>query len=375
MMMNKNYNSIEDLLFDKSFRDWILYRTDTNNFWEEWLKNSPEKSDIVNYAKAILYTLSVRNTEISEEEIQVEINKVLNEIDKDGSSDELLLVSDGGILIKKPIKLKRRLAVAMLGITILLVAGYMIRERYVGIQSTDTLSQVSKTGAANLAFVDQYNKSDTAADVLLPDGSHVQLSPASKLRFEKNNFLSNREISLEGEAFFDVQKDAAHPFIVNTKSMVTKVLGTSFIVKEFNTDKTASVIVKTGRVSVSKLKDFTENDKHSEQLPGIILTPNQQLIYTIADNDLNKSIIEKPLILPKIKSIFNFNNTPVKDVFETLEKAYGISIIYDNDQVSGKTLSASFGEEDFYQKLIILCKAINASYEIIDGSVVINFKN
>ena len=200
MMMNKNYNSIEDLLFDKSFRDWILYRTDTNNFWEEWLKNSPEKSDIVNYAKAILYTLSVRNTEISQEEIQVEINKVLNEIDKDGSSDELLLVSDGGILIKKPIKLKRRLAVAMLGITILLVAGHMIRERYVGIQSTDTLSQVSKTGAANLAFVDQYNKSDTAADVLLPDGSHVQLSPASKLRFEKNNFLSNREISLEGEA-------------------------------------------------------------------------------------------------------------------------------------------------------------------------------
>ena len=90
---------------------------------------------------------------------------------------------------------------------------------------------------------------------------------------------------------------------------------------------------------------------------------------------MNKSIIEKPLILPKIKSIFNFNNTPVKDVFETLEKAYGISIIYDNDQVSGKTLSASFGEEDFYQKLIILCKAINASYEIIDGSVVINFKN
>ncbi len=369
--MNNEYHTIEDLLFDKSFRDWILNRTDANNFWEQWTKNNPEKSDIINYAKAILYTISVRNTEITEEEIEYEINKVISEMDMDMVDDETMEVNATGLLITK---YKKSICIAVLTIAILLGTGYLMVEYNYKIKSSQNAKQISKEGIINFASVIRNNETDTNETVLLPDGSQVILSPKSKLVYGKNNFSANRQVSLQGEAFFDVHRDPAHPFTVYTKSMVTKVLGTSFLVKEFNNDQTASIVVKTGRVSVFKEKNYTEYDPSSNQLTGIILTPNQQLTYTIANNELTKSIIEKPVILPKSRPVFNFRIRPVNDIFESLEEAYGINIIYDTEMVTDQTLSVSFGEEDFYQKLTIVCKAINASYEIVDGTVVISFK-
>ncbi len=373
-MTTRKYDSIEDLLFDKSFRDWILYCKDANDFWLRWMENNPGKADIVNYAKAILFTISVRNAEISEDEIQYEIDKVLAEMNEGFGDAESLEVNEAGMLIKKQVSLKKWLGVAVLSIVIVLAVGYFITDRRSSIQFASEASQLSLDGHIYIAAVIRYNASDTNEAVLLPDGSQVRLSPRSKLMYDANDFSTNREISLQGEGFFNVQKDPAHPFTVHTKSVVTKVLGTSFFVKEFSHDKTASVIVRTGRVSVYKQKDFIEENKKLKPLSGVILTPNQQITYTISNRELTKSIIEKPVLLTETRPLFNFNATPVQDVFDILEEAYGINIICDVELIVGRTLSASFGKEDFYQKLMIICKAINATYELIDGTVVINFR-
>jgi hypothetical protein len=66
-----------------------------------------------------------------------------------------------------------------------------------------------------------------------------------------------------------------------------------------------------------------------------------------------------------------FNGTPVSRVFKRLQELYGIPIVYDEEAVSSCSLFATMGNESFYQKLNIICKAINASYEKIDGNIVV----
>ena len=230
-------------------------------FWLQWLENNSGKADIVNYAKAILFTISVRNAEISEDEIQYEIDKVLAEMSENFGEEELLEVNEAGILVKKQVSLKQWFGFALASIVIVLAVGYFITDRRSNIQSASEASQLSLDGHVYIAAVIRHNSSDTNEAILLPDGSQVRLSPRSKMMYDANDFSTNREISLQGEGFFNVQKDPAHPFTVHTKSVVTKVLGTSFFVKEFSHDKTASVIVRTGRVSVYKQKDFIEENE------------------------------------------------------------------------------------------------------------------
>ena len=69
---------------------------------------------------------------------------------------------------------------------------------------------------------------------------------------------------------------------------------------------------------------------------------------------------------------FEFNSTPLKDVFKTLQNTYGINIIYDESVINSCSLSASMGDENFYEKLELICKAINGSYESIDGTIFIS---
>ncbi|MBC8083762.1 MAG: FecR domain-containing protein, partial [Hymenobacter sp.] len=86
-------------------------------------------------------------------------------------------------------------------------------------------------------------------EVVLPDRSHVWLRPRSELRCAAT-FGATRTVRLRGEAFFDVTKDRAHPFVVRTAAVAVRVLGTSFNVKAYPKLPATTVLVRTGRVQV-----------------------------------------------------------------------------------------------------------------------------
>jgi type II secretory pathway component GspD/PulD (secretin) len=70
-----------------------------------------------------------------------------------------------------------------------------------------------------------------------------------------------------------------------------------------------------------------------------------------------------------------YEDTPLEEVFTRLGKAYGINIVYDNELVKKSTVTADLKGETFYHKLDLICRAIGAEYEVIDGQVVISFSN
>jgi hypothetical protein len=106
---------------------------------------------------------------------------------------------------------------------------------------------------------------------------------------------------------------------------------------------------------------------------GLVLTPNQQAIYTQEDAKLTKSLFENPTLLsiPGSKVNFEFADANMQNVFDAVEEAYGVDIVYDEDVMKNCYLNASLTDESLQVKLALICRAVNATYEIMDTHIII----
>ncbi|MEO5683213.1 MAG: FecR family protein [Chitinophagaceae bacterium] len=374
-MAEPAFINIEDFVFNPSFRDWVLHNDAAHQAtWEKWMAANPHKIAVMQHAKSIVYALSADHSQLSEQEIDHAIRDILNAKSsiQNNLPDDLRSSINQNQLInaKQPARFKW-LAGAAAAAALVVVSFLYFNDN--GYKSPgQEASQYSASDSDAAGTIARFNPSDTILIVMLPDSSRVELAARSGVTYSADSFRHQRTVQLTGEAFFDVKKMPAAPFLVYTNSMVTKVLGTSFRVKEFPGDKKAIVWVKTGKVSVYKQKEFSASDAASKQLDGIIIIPNQQVTYDVDSRQLTKNIIDKPVLLSNTADeIFAFHSTPLKEVFLTLERAYGIQLMYDETMISSCSLSVNMGNESFYEKLDLICRTINASYEVIDGSIYI----
>jgi transmembrane sensor len=203
----------------------------------------------------------------------------------------------------------------------------------------------------------------------------VELAVNSRVSYPCNfDSGSTRDIYLSGEAFFKVAKNPNKPFRVFANEIVTKVLGTSFKVRSFEKDSVIQVIVKTGKVSVfSQSKTKVKETSTAEKTSGFILTPNQQLTYSKEGKQFQKILLEKPAMIVPVAVDRNmiYEDSRIEEVFDQVSKAYGINIVYDLELLKHCTVTADLRNESFYDKLDLVCRAIGAGYEVIDGQVVI----
>jgi transmembrane sensor len=221
------------------------------------------------------------------------------------------------------------------------------------------------------------NKTLAPQRILLSDGSYVMLQPSSKIAYSTFNATS-REVYLEGEAFFQVTKDARRPFFVYTNELVTKVLGTSFNVRAFSHDNTIKVQVHTGKVTVYQRKK-DETEQQLARSNATIITPNQQVLYDRLQASIIKSITAQPLTvntsIDKNNGRLLFTDAPASEVFMSIQKSYGITIVYDEELLSHCSFTGSFTNETFFERINLVCKAIEATYEQADGQVIITGHN
>ena len=361
-------NSVEDLLFNNSFRKWVIDpHSGEAAWWGHWVTQHPDKHDMVNHAKAILYALQINFYSLSKEQVDEEITTALQRVnDHANDLDDDIPQARFSIAGFRPLPL---FAIAATVLLIIVAGWFMIRTSS---SVNDPYQYFVKENKS--AVTEQVNNSGAKKLIQLPDGSHVYLEDKSTLTWHAG-FAGKREVYLSGDAFFEVTKDASRPFVVYTQHVITRVLGTSFRVKAWQQDTAAVVAVKTGKVSVYKREQFIASGNLSKEVSGIMVTPNQQVVYNDVQHELRKAIVEKPLPVTEPGSrAFTFEATPIPRVFKQLQDAYGIAIVYDEDILAGCSLSAVMGEEPFYDKLNLICKAINASYEIIDGNIIITAK-
>jgi transmembrane sensor len=236
---------------------------------------------------------------------------------------------------------------------------------------SDTVSEsntIVSAGGKTIRFV---NTTQTTHRLALQDGSIVTLQPGSELKYPEV-FTSKREVYLTGEAFFEVAKDAEHPFLVYTHEVTTKVLGTSFRITAYEQEKEIIVVVKTGKVSVFTQPRMDSSAKSAAQ--EFILTPNQQVVYDRKEALAVRSAVQKSAghIAQQPTQVLSYTNAPVASILKTLEESYGVNIQFNEQVLTGCTLTSDMTDENLYQQLEIICNALGARYEVTETSIVID---
>ncbi|GAA3916322.1 DUF4974 domain-containing protein [Chitinophaga oryziterrae] len=208
--------------------------------------------------------------------------------------------------------------------------------------------------------VEVVNEGKKPMAVSLPDGSSVLLQPGARLSYPACfSHGCHRKVFLSGAAFFEIYRDAKQPFVVYANEMIIDVLGTSFAVKAYEEDSLVELLVKTGRVAVS----VQSTDQQ------VILTANQQAILTRSTLLVDVTSLQehKPLAATLETYSFVFTDAPVDSVMKTIEQAYGVHITYDKALLADCRLTASLYDEPLYEKIRLICKALEASC-IIEGN-------
>lgn len=213
--------------------------------------------------------------------------------------------------------------------------------------------------------------------VALADGSTVKLQPHSSLTFPERFDDDNRIVYLDGEGFFDIERDTSKPFMVNSGNLVTEVLGTSFTVKSYQQELTAEVIVWSGKVKVYNSKGTGPkaplgNSSGKSQQPTT-LTPNQKVVFKKATSEFNVQIIDHPVPLnpPKTPESFVFEEEPLFLVLDKLARIYGLEIV-PSPELKDCVFTGDLNGFELYTQLDWICKSVNAEYEKQGASIVIN---
>lgn len=220
--------------------------------------------------------------------------------------------------------------------------------------------------------------------IVLPDGTRVILNSGSFIRYPSRFVENNRDIYFEGEAYFDVVKNAQHPFIVSTQDIKIRVVGTTFNVKAYPEDKKVETTLITGRVDVN----IENASGYDYDRKSIVLKPGQKLNIIHASHDErdikesradigNISVevldISSPAIYTSWKdNILEFDNERFCDLTTRLERWYNVTIINNCPEINEAHISGKFERETIEQALDALNLTIKFDYTIDKDVVTIN---
>ena len=334
--------SVEDFVWDDFFRQWTLSPTpETDSLWDDWIDANPEMLEKVEQAKAIVLSLRLHEPEIGQAEISQVVKQTVGRI-----------TEAKGEAVRAPGRLIPSFSIPWMqfaaSVAFIMLLGWAVYSAMIKREQKPQLGQQDSIIEHSDSFTEKTNSTSQTIELALSDGSKISLAPKGRIRYPEHFDGERREVFLEGEAFFDIAKDPEHSFLVYANGLVTKVLGTSFRIKAYGDSREVTVEVKTGRVSV-----FAQSDPHlkekvaDKQLQGVILTPNQKIIY--ARNEVQKmvkTLVEKPEMVVSKAEIpqFEFEDTPASDVFNAIARAYGIDILYDEALLKDCPLTAHLVE-------------------------------
>lgn len=208
------------------------------------------------------------------------------------------------------------------GIAMLLIAGFFLSKNVDG-------------GSESIVFT-ELNTGSLTKTIVLSDGTQVNLNKDSYLKYPEKFNSNERKVFLEGEAFFEVTHNPSHPFIVETKEGTVKVLGTSFNVRAFPKEGKEEVQVATGRVEVEVL----------ETKEKVILIPGNKSVLDKENKTLEKHVKASANSFSWHSQELVFEDTPIHEVLESIEKHYGVTIVLENENIANCPFNSKFKNDD-----------------------------
>ncbi len=226
---------------------------------------------------------------------------------------------------------------------------------------------VPKSESSELAIetIQKHNFAGQKSKIYLPDGSEVWLNAESEISFPEKFSNENREVVLEGEAFFEVIKNPNQPFIVKAGKVSTTVLGTSFNVKAFKDEPTIYVALKSGKVKV-------EMDKQRGK-EAMFLEPGEAIKYSKSDAIAKKESFDQELLFAWKDGVIVFKDAGFDEIISTLSRWYGVQFEIKNRKDDTWSYTGSFDNTYLENVLQSISFTKEFSYNINQKNVTIKF--
>lgn len=198
------------------------------------------------------------------------------------------------------------------------------------------------------------------ANIILPDGTKVYLNSNTELIYNLDTHAQERNISLKGEAYFDVAKDHQRPFIVNTSSMRIKALGTVFNVRAYEEDCEMETALIEGAVEVD-----TKDNKR-------ILTPNQKLICNRHTHQIElKEFEDIDNLIAWKNDAFYFADDSFEDIARMLNRQYNVNIVFQDEELKQMSFSGTVSNTSLESILQLFTLTSPLAYHMEDTTVVL----
>ena len=196
------------------------------------------------------------------------------------------------------------------------------------------------------------------SSLTLPDGSKVWLNSASKLTYTSDYNSKDRNIILDGEAFFDVARNENLPFIVHANGMAVQALGTKFNVKAYSDETEVTAILVEGSV------------KASAAGVDLLLLPYFVASYDRSTDEMVSTYVsDREHAVPWIKNEILFSNDSLKDIASVLERMYNVTVVFENEKIADYTYTGLIRNNSLQNILELISGTSPVKYEI-DGNIV-----
>jgi ferric-dicitrate binding protein FerR (iron transport regulator) len=199
------------------------------------------------------------------------------------------------------------------------------------------------------------------SQVTLYDGTKVWLNSGTKLKFPVVFNTDTREVTIEGEAYFNVAKDVKHPFVVNSGKLKVVVLGTKFDVCAYADENVFSTTLEEGSVKVYN----TENGKFMKIKPG------EQIVMDRKTDAFKHLHVDTDLYTSWKENLLKFDDATFEDVIKKMERWFDVRITVAPGINTQERYTMTIKTESLREMLQLLSKTTKINYEIKESAVMI----
>lgn len=196
-------------------------------------------------------------------------------------------------------------------------------------------------------------------DFLLPDGSHVWLNAGSVFKYPVSFAQDKRQVEMTGEAFFDVAKDASHPFLVKAGKMNIEVKGTRFNVINYPDETLTELILESGSVRL-----FSGNYEDNKTIT--VIKPGERAILDITQNELSVGKVDVDKYMAWKEGTLIFRDDQMEEVVRKLNRWFNVEIILQSPELKEYVYTATYRDETLTQILELLKISAPIKYSISD---------
>ena len=218
--------------------------------------------------------------------------------------------------------------------------------------------------ASSKTYETIFNNANWSKKITLPVSSQVWLTPHSSLQYPSDYMTNDREIRLDGEAYFEVAPIAQRPFVVLSGDVKTIVLGTHFNIESYAEERDTRVSLTQGKVAV---KVMQQNGADS----SFLLSPGNRLVYQNSSRQVHTESFSGGYEDDWKKGAMVLNNIAVAAVFQRLERRFGKKIQFDAARFKQKRFTATWLRPDLQLILQNMAYVQGFTYRIAGDTVII----